>query len=99
MGFAISEVVDWNDCVRIWEFQVMQGYRRMGIGRALMERVLNKAREKPFRMVWLETQNTNVNAIRFYRRMGFTLDALDLSYYSNHDVEDGEVAFFMKQAL
>lgn len=99
VGFAISEVEEWHRVLRVWEFQVMQDYRGQGIGRALMLRVVEQAIEGKFRMVALETQNTNVPAIRFYRKMGFSLDALDLSLYTNHDVENGEVAFFMKRKL
>jgi streptothricin acetyltransferase len=99
VAFAISEVNDWNRSLRIWEFQVMEDYRGRGIGRALMERVISKAVESKFRIIVLETQNTNVPAIRFYRRLGFTLEALDLSLYTNEDVESGEVAFFMKRRL
>jgi ribosomal protein S18 acetylase RimI-like enzyme len=77
----------------------MQGYRRRGIGRALMNRVVERALASKLRIVVLETQNTNVKAIRFYRSMGFSLEAIDLSLYSNQDVESGEVAFFMKRKL
>jgi hypothetical protein len=35
--------------------------------------------------------------MRFYRSMGFTLDGIDLSLYSNDDYPDGEVAIFMKR--
>ena len=80
VAFAISEAILWNRSLRVWEFQVMQGYRRKGIGRALMNQVVAKAIQDHVRVVFLETQNTNVNAIRFYRRMGFALDALDLSF-------------------
>jgi ribosomal protein S18 acetylase RimI-like enzyme len=99
VALAISEVNDWNRSLRIWEFQVMEDYRSRGIGRALMERVISKAVESKFRIIVLETQNTNVPAIRFYRRLGFTLEALDLSLYTNEDVESGEVAFIMKRKL
>ena len=99
VAFAISETIPWSRSLRIWEFQVMQGFRRQGIGRALMNTVVNKAVQDKFRIVFLETQNTNVNAIRFYRQMGYSLEALDLSLYTNHDVENGEVAFFLKRKL
>lgn len=52
-----------------------------------------------FGAINLETQNTNVNAIRFYRRSGFEIEGIDLSYYTNDDVEGGEVAIFMKRKL
>lgn len=99
LGFAISEAIPWNNSLRVWEFHVRQDFHRKGIGCALMTRVVDKAIQDHFRIVFLETQNTNVNAIRFYRSMGYSLDALDLSFYTNHDVESGEVAFFMKRKL
>ena len=45
------------------------------------------------------TQTTNVPAIDFYRKVGFEVDGIDLSYYGNNDVEAGEVALFMKRKL
>jgi ribosomal protein S18 acetylase RimI-like enzyme len=47
----------------------------------------------------VETQNTNLPAIRFYRAVGFEIEAVDLSYYTNHDTLDGEVAIFMKRKV
>jgi len=98
-ALAIAEAERWNRSLRVWEFHVAREYRRQGVGRALMERVLARAAEEGLRIVYLETQNTNVPAIRFYRAMGFRLEALDLSFYTNRDLEDGEVAFFMKRRL
>jgi streptothricin acetyltransferase len=99
VALAISGMDMWNDALRIWEFHVMPAFHRQGIGRALMNTVVNKAILEHVRIVFLETQNTNVSAIRFYRKMGYSLDALDLSCYSNHDVDYGEVAFYMKRML
>jgi ribosomal protein S18 acetylase RimI-like enzyme len=44
----------------------------------------------------LETQNTNVPAILFYRRQGFEIDGLQFSQY---DGEPGEQAVFMTDQL
>jgi ribosomal protein S18 acetylase RimI-like enzyme len=46
-----------------------------------------------------ETQTTNVPAICFYRQAGFEFGGIDLSYYTNRDRIDGEVALFMKRKL
>ena len=51
------------------------------------------------RTMRVETQNTNVRAIRFYRRVGLQTDAVDITFYTNHDLEGGEVAVFMKRRL
>ena len=99
VGFAICEVIDWNNSLRIWEFHVMPEFHHQGIGRQLMNHVISSATRDRIRVVFLETQSTNVRAIRFYRSLGFLVDALDLSLYTNHDVEDGQVCFFMKRKL
>lgn len=99
VALAVCQLLRWNCSMQVWEFHVTKEFQHQGIGRALMEQVFTKAREEGARVVFLETQNTNVPAIRFYRSLGFSLDALDLSFYTNHDVEDGEVAFFMKKKL
>lgn len=49
------------------------------------------------RAISLETQSTNVPAIRFYRKCGYEVDCVVLSLYTNRDAEDGEVALIMKK--
>lgn len=83
----------------MWEFHVAEGYRGQGIGRKLLDTLIEKGRSAGLRTIVCETQNVNVPAIHFYRKMGFILDGIDLSYYSNEDWPDGEVAVFMKRKL
>ena len=99
VGFALNEPRRWNSTLWVWEFHVAESYRRRGTGRQLMEAVVEKARQAGFRVVGLETQSTNIPAISFYRAVGFEIDALDLSLYTNTDAIDGEVAIFMKRKL
>ena len=99
VGLALTEPRWWNKTLWIWEFHVAESHRRRGIGLRLMEAVVEKARQAGFRIVALETQSTNVPAITFYRTVGFEIDALDLSLYTNTDIIDGEVALFMKRKI
>ncbi|MMZ60870.1 Mycothiol acetyltransferase [compost metagenome] len=69
----------------------------MNIGKALMACTIDLARSEGFRAVDLETQNTNAPAVDFYKQCGFELDGIDVSFYTNNDLNDGEVAFFMKK--
>ena len=64
-----------------------------------MDRVALHASKAGLRVLVCETQTTNVPAIDFYRSVGFEVDGIDLSYYSNDDVESGEVALFLKRRL
>jgi ribosomal protein S18 acetylase RimI-like enzyme len=96
---ALTEARWWNRSLWLWEFYVAATHRRRGIGRQLMDALAEKARQAGFRVITLETQNTNVPAITFYRSAGFEIEAIDLSLYTNHDVTDGEIAIFMKRKV
>ncbi len=98
-GIAICEMEAWNRSLWVWEFHIAEDQRGKGIGRALMEALAEKGRAADMRVIVCETQTTNVPAIRFYRKMGFALDAINLSLYSNEDWPDGEIAVFMKRKL
>jgi len=99
VGVAIAEPWAWNRSLWVWDFHIADIHRGRGIGRRLMEALAEQGRAADLRIMVCETQNTNVPAIRFYRRVGFTLDSVDLSYYTNHDFPDGEIAIFMKRRL
>ncbi len=99
LGLALAEPHRWNRVLWIGEFHVAEACRGQGVGLWLMARLTEKAQTAGLRALVCETQNTNVRAIRFYRRAGFTLEGVDLSYYSNDDVTQGEVALFMKKKL
>ena len=99
VGLAIAEREDWNSSLMVREFRVAPSHRRRGIGRHLMDRVASHASRQGFRTVVCETQNTNVPAIDFYRSIGFEFEGVDLSFYTNDDALDGEVAVFMKLKL
>ena len=98
VGIAISEKIEWNKSLWVREFGVAESYRRKGVGRQLMGQVAEVAKAEGLRILVCEAQNTNVPAIDFYRSVGFEVDGVDLSYYTNRDVE-GEVAVFMKRKL
>jgi ribosomal protein S18 acetylase RimI-like enzyme len=99
VGLAIAEARSWNRSLWVHEFHVSETHRRRGIGKRLMERVEEKARESALRIIVCETQNTNATAIEVYRRLGFGIEGIDVSLYSNSDYPDGEIALFMKRRL
>lgn len=99
VGLALSEPRFWNKQLWVWEFHITPDYRGQGLGRRLMDSLSELAGQKGFRALVCETQNYNVPAIQFYRKLGFEIDSIDLSYYTNTDMTSGEVAFFMKRKL
>lgn len=98
-GLMIVEPQRWNSTLWVWDFCVSRRLRGQGTGRALIKELVCRARSHAFRAIVCEAQNTNAPAIEFYQKCGFKLEGLDLSYYTNHDVEHGEVALFMKLLL
>ena len=99
IGIAIAEKRDWNRQLWVWEFHIDPTHQEKGHGRRLMDALADVGKQSGCRAMVCETQNTNVPAIDFYRRVGFEVGAIDLSYYTNNDLEDFEVAVFMKRHL
>jgi ribosomal protein S18 acetylase RimI-like enzyme len=97
VAIAVCEPRQWNSSLHVHEFHVAPDFQRMGIGPALMEAVEEHARAEGMRRLVLETQSVHAPAIRFYRALGFTLDAVDISLYGSDDLARGEVAVFMKK--
>lgn len=96
VGVLITEERTWNNSLWIDYLEVNAAFHRLGIGAALIKKTLELARKEKFRLVMLETQNTNVPAILFYRHQGFEIDGLQFSLY---DGEPGEQAVFMTYQL
>lgn len=100
VAVALAEPHLWNRTLWVWDFHIAESHRGCGIGRQLMNVLADKARGAGLRAVVCETQNTNVPAIRFYRAVGFALEGVDVSYYTNDDTLPGRtVAVFMKLKL
>ena len=97
IGIAIAEKRAWNRSLWVWEFHIHPDYRREGLGRKMMNSLVDRARQSDCRVIVCETQNTNVPAIRFYRKVGFEIAGVDVSFYTNQDLTDFEVAIFMKR--
>ena len=80
VGLLIAEAQAWNRSLSVWEFHVAPTHRRAGIGRQLMATAEAKANETGLRTIVCETQNTNATAILVYRKLGFAIEGIDISY-------------------
>ncbi len=99
VGLAVAEPRAWNRSVWVWELAVARPLRRRGIATALVQELSRRAAASGYRVIVCETQSANVPAIDFYLRTGFRVEGVDLSYYTNEDVQRREVALFMKRRL
>jgi ribosomal protein S18 acetylase RimI-like enzyme len=99
VGVALAQIQRWNGVLTVWELHVDPACRRQGIGRCLLDELARRAQIAGLRALAVETQNTNAAAIHFYCKAGFSIEGFDLSFYTNDDLETGEVAIFMKRKL
>ncbi len=86
-GYAIlMPLVDEGELLTIG---VAQAEQRKGLGRAILSRMLDLARERNIRYVFLEVRRSNAAAMGLYRSAGFREIGVRYDYYRNsHGSED-----------
>ena len=94
---------EWSNRLMVTELWVSDELRGMGIGKRLMDKAKDVAREQNRRAIILETQSCNTNAIGFYLHEGFELIGFDTCCYTNDDIGRREVRinlgfFFHREA-
>ncbi|MGQ9733918.1 MAG: GNAT family N-acetyltransferase, partial [Candidatus Bipolaricaulia bacterium] len=78
----------------VMNLAVDPSYRHQGRGAELLQAGLTYLKGLGAKQVELEVRTENEEAIRLYRRFGFTIDRLINHYYS-----DGDDAYLMKKPL
>lgn len=100
LGYVEGALEKWNNRYRISNICVFDNLKRhAGIGTLLMKTILSEAVKSGARMVVLETQTCNENAISFYKKNGFRIIGFDLFAYSNTDSERHEIRLEMGREL
>jgi ribosomal protein S18 acetylase RimI-like enzyme len=93
-AFIDVEAERWRGAANVWHVFVDRAQRRRGLGKELMQRAIDWARQAGLRGIVCETQTNNWPACNFYRQLGFQLCGIDDHFYSNEDVALKEVALF-----
>ncbi len=83
-GFIVSEI-PFPDRGHILNLAVDPKYRRLGIGRALVNRVSAAFKSKGVRKIWLEVRVSNIGARTFYKKLGFKEEKFLRNYYLTED--------------
>jgi [ribosomal protein S18]-alanine N-acetyltransferase len=91
-GAPLAYLVAWliADELQIVDLATVVRARRRGLGRALLNHLLQFGRSEGYAWVLLEVRASNEPAIRLYRSMGFEPRRVRAAYYS-----DGEDALEM----
>jgi ribosomal protein S18 acetylase RimI-like enzyme len=85
---------NWNNFAYIEDITVDVKFRRQGIGKILISQAIDWAKRKKLPGLMLETQNNNLNACRFYERLGFQLAGFDRLLYQGLQPNTEEIALF-----
>lgn len=66
----------WKSAEDCWleDLYVREGARRTGLGRALVEAALGRARERGCKRIELDVNEQNTDALAFYEALGFELE-------------------------
>lgn len=84
----------WNRFAYVEDLVVNPDYRGSGIGRRLLERGIQWARDRQFPGVMLETQDDNVPACTLYQSCGFVLSGFDRNVYKAINPNTRETALY-----
>jgi len=98
-GEIIGHMVVMNalDEAHLLNITIAPAWRRQGLGRVLLERAMEAAKEKHIRELFLEVRPSNGSAIAMYEKLGFEAFALRKGYYP---AEQGrEDALVMRKIL
>lgn len=92
-GRTIGYVIYWllPGEIDIHNLAVHPVYRRQGVGRSLLQAVIDEARRHGSSRVTLEVRKSNEAAQRLYQSLGFVARGVRKGYYS----DDGEDALAM----
>jgi len=96
-GFAAAEYEAWHARLVLWFLYIAPGWRRRGVGRALLAEVEAYGRSVGAGHVWLETSNVNVPGVAAYERLGYRLCGADRLFYG--DYMPGETALYLAKSL
>ncbi len=96
-GRLVGYICLWEvaDELHITNIAVRQDMRRRGIGRTLLGRTLEDARERALRLVVLEVRPSNTEARALYESFGFRVVGRRRGYY----YDTGEDALVMEATL
>jgi [ribosomal protein S18]-alanine N-acetyltransferase len=96
-GKIVGYVLFWllPEEVDIHNIAVHAEYRRRGLGKALLQQVVDQARGRDSSRVILEVRVSNIPAQKLYESVGFLIKGVRKGYYS----DDGEDALIMALEL
>lgn len=94
-GFAITQIV--LDEATLFNIAIDPVFQRHGLGRALLEEVIQQLEQRDVITLWLEVRASNHKAIALYESLGFNEVSIRHNYYPS--VQGREDAIMMALIL
>ncbi|MCI1032549.1 MULTISPECIES: ribosomal protein S18-alanine N-acetyltransferase [Raoultella] len=82
-AFAITQIV--LDEATLFNIAVDPSFQRRGLGRELLERVIDEVEKRGVATLWLEVRASNAAAIALYESLGFNEATIRRNYYPTAD--------------
>lgn len=82
-AFAITQVV--LDEATLFNIAVDPAFQRRGLGRTLLEHLIDELEKRGVLTLWLEVRASNVAAIALYESLGFNEATIRRNYYPTAD--------------
>lgn len=92
-GFMVYEL--HKQSLRLLNFAVSPGSRRRGVGSQMVQRLVDKLKQKRRTEIYIEVRETNVPAQIFFSKRGFRA----ISTLKNHYDDTSEDAYLMRYRL
>lgn len=93
IGFVMGYRSETNEG-RIFSLAVKKEWQNIGVGKKLLNSILDLFKDQGIRSATLEVRSSNDKAIQMYRKMDFIACWIEHDYYS-----DGESGIIMKKQL
>ena len=74
--------------------KVNNRYRKMGVGKALIQKAKTVAQQNGYRGIYTQGQDNNVEACLFYLQTGFVIGGLDTKVYQGTPQEGKKGIYF-----
>jgi hypothetical protein len=98
MAYLVRGKFEKNKHVASLGITILKGYRRRGIGMAMMTYLMEWAeKQEGLEKIWLEVLSTNKPAINLYRKLGFEIEGVKKKQYKIGDkyVDEIMMALFL----
>lgn len=85
---GMLELAEGTRRAYVHSFRVREAFRRAGLGKRLMKIVEDDLRDRNFSEITLNAQRENLDALRLYRNLGYSVVRKDPGIWFYHDEND-----------